>query len=316
MVAEEYPCYIQVADSAESDNVIELPTESDGRISLTTIKAQFPDAIGLRFRSEAGNWRGVGVAGDYLEPPLDGWGSSTYVIAVKKAEKRKMESSSDDLPESKKNLSGDLIVLGLPYAATLDEVRDYFAAFGELASCELKVDPQTKKSKGFGFIRFTEEEVTEKVLASSHTLAGRTIEVAFPTKSKPGKGPPSKLFVGRVPKGTTEDELRECFSKFGPLSDVYIPHNFRGFGFVKFTNVEDAEEASKATHVLKGAFLNVMAPDPKGTERAPRQKENVLKSTNMNNFLQNNLKLQQLQMQQIQQLQQQLQNKGGYSKRR
>jgi RNA-binding protein Musashi len=48
------------------------------------------------------------------------------------------------------------------------------------------------------------------------------------------------VFVGRLPADTTEGDLRDYFSTFGPLEDVYIPKaphsaQHRGFGFVTFT---------------------------------------------------------------------------------
>lgn len=280
MVAEEYPCYVQIGESPDSDNVIELPTECDGRILLTTIKAQFPDAIGLKFKSESGNWRGVGVSEGSLEPPIDGWGPNSYYIAVKKAGKRKMETHTVAVPEVKKNLLSDFIVLGLPYSTTEVDLKQYFETFGEVANCEVKMNPQTSKSRGFGFVRFTDEEVSQRVLDSPHTLAGRRIEVSFPAKSRGGKASPTKLFVGRLPKETTLEELSNCFSAYGPLVDVYIPNNFRGFGFVKYANVEDADKALKATHQLKGSFLNVMVPDPKSADnKESTQQKNNAKNT-------------------------------------
>lgn len=48
---------------------------------------------------------------------------------------------------------------------------------------------------------------------------------------------------------TTERDLREVFSKYGPIADVSIVYDqqsrrSRGFAFVYFENVEDAKEVS------------------------------------------------------------------------
>ena len=61
---------------------------------------------------------------------------------------------------------------------------------------------------------------------------------------------PTKLFVGRLPNGTTTEELREHFQTYGPLKDVYIPKNFRGFGFVTFGSRASANQALTETHQL------------------------------------------------------------------
>lgn len=55
---------------------------------------------------------------------------------------------------------------------------------------------------------------------------------------------------------TTERDLREVFSKYGPIADVSIVYDqqsrrSRGFAFVYFENVEDAKEVGWGT-VLYG----------------------------------------------------------------
>lgn len=54
---------------------------------------------------------------------------------------------------------------------------------------------------------------------------------------------------------TTERDLREVFSKYGPIADVSIVYDqqsrrSRGFAFVYFENVDDAKEVSKYLLVL------------------------------------------------------------------
>lgn len=51
---------------------------------------------------------------------------------------------------------------------------------------------------------------------------------------------------------TTERDLREVFSKYGPLADVNIVYDqqsrrSRGFAFVYFENCEDSKEVSRIT---------------------------------------------------------------------
>lgn len=54
----------------------------------------------------------------------------------------------------------------------------------------------------------------------------------------PRNGP--RLFVGKLPKGTNQQDLRNHFSKFGFVMDVFIPRaknnkkEHRGFGFVTY----------------------------------------------------------------------------------
>ena len=81
MAVETYPCYIRVRGSDESEGLVEVPTESNGTMMLSTLVGQFPKAIGLRFKSESGGWRGVAISEEELfQIPLAGWGSTEYNV--------------------------------------------------------------------------------------------------------------------------------------------------------------------------------------------------------------------------------------------
>ncbi|HIE85143.1 MAG TPA: hypothetical protein EYQ00_15460 [Dehalococcoidia bacterium] len=61
----------------EGDEPIEIPTESDGTILLTSVTAQFPGVTGLKFRNPATQTlRGIRLVDNHLYPPDadEGWG--------------------------------------------------------------------------------------------------------------------------------------------------------------------------------------------------------------------------------------------------
>jgi RNA recognition motif-containing protein len=67
-----------------------------------------------------------------------------------------------------------------------------------------------------------------------------------------------KLYVGSLPFSTTEEELHELFSSFGPIASVRIVTDkftgmSKGFGFVE---MENADDARKAVEGLNGKALN------------------------------------------------------------
>ena len=53
--------YIQIAD-IDYDQIIEMPCETDGGLLLSTLVGQFPGAVGLRYQSENGSWRGLKIS--------------------------------------------------------------------------------------------------------------------------------------------------------------------------------------------------------------------------------------------------------------
>eukprot|EP01035_Chromulina_nebulosa_P023517 gene23517-30487_t len=66
------------------------------------------------------------------------------------------------------------------------------------------------------------------------------------------------LKVDNISFRTTTDSLREKFSHYGDVGDVYIPRNYstnepRGFAFVRFVDKRDAEDAQRA---LDGADID------------------------------------------------------------
>lgn len=72
--------------------------------------------------------------------------------------------------------------------------------------------------------------------------------------------PNSCLGVFGLSLYTTERDLREVFSKYGPLADVNIVYDqqsrrSRGFAFVYFENSEDSKEVRKAVILEKVSHL-------------------------------------------------------------
>lgn len=72
--------------------------------------------------------------------------------------------------------------------------------------------------------------------------------------------PNSCLGVFGLSLYTTERDLREVFSKYGPLADVNIVYDqqsrrSRGFAFVYFENSEDSKEVRKTVIMEEASHL-------------------------------------------------------------
>ena len=66
-----------------------------------------------------------------------------------------------------------LYVKNLDWNITEEQVKEYFAQFGEIASIKLPLD-KFKRRRGFAFIEFTHEGDAEKAIATAngHSIAG------------------------------------------------------------------------------------------------------------------------------------------------
>ena len=80
----------------------------------------------------------------------------------------------------------------------------------------------------------------------------------------------SKLYVGNLSFKTTEDALRDAFSQFGNVTDVYVATDRetgrpRGFAFVTFSTAEESKLAIEKMHGvdLDGRAITVNEARPK-----------------------------------------------------
>merc|ERR1719427_293786 len=276
--------------SDENEEAVEVSTETDGTLLLSSVAAQFPGTTGLKYRNPGTNTlRGVRLQGEVMFPPSEeGWGLYTYMCVTVKTEprlKRKTEADRDmysknikvdsEMDDDGPEKAHDLIILGLPWKTTEDDLREYFEPFGHLCMIQLKRKPGTGDSKGFGFIRFTEKEAEQKVLQQRHMIDGRWCDIKIPDsqdrKNGTGKDKSScKIFVGRVTESLTKEDLREHFNSFGFVTDVYIPTPFRQFAFVQFSESRVAQSLLGKEHLIKGVSVKIGEATPKSREAGAR----------------------------------------------
>uniref|UniRef100_A0A915HXT4 RRM domain-containing protein n=1 Tax=Romanomermis culicivorax TaxID=13658 RepID=A0A915HXT4_ROMCU len=236
------PTYIKVIDE-ENDEPIEIPIENDGLLLLSTLAAQYPGASGIKFRTSSGAFR------ENTKRKMDDHVDASGATKLKKLERKKCS---------------DLIVLGLPYKTTEDEVREYFEQFGEVLVAQVKKDAKTNRSKGFGFIRFADYDSQVTALSQKHNIDGRWCDVKIPNSKFDTANPVDrKIFVGRINESVTVEDLREHFVQFGDVIDVFIPKPFRGFGFVTFSEPEIAASLCGEDYIVKGCSIHVSQAVPK-----------------------------------------------------
>lgn len=78
--------YIRVAED-ENEEPMEIPSEDDGTVLLSSVAAQFPGACGLRYRNpESQCMRGVRLLEGVLHAPENDWGNLVYVVNYPKGE--------------------------------------------------------------------------------------------------------------------------------------------------------------------------------------------------------------------------------------
>lgn len=270
----------------ETEEPIEIPTEPDGTLLLSSVTAQFPGTTGLKYRNpDTNSFRGIRCTDNVMFAPNDdGWMSHTFVCVKPKVESPKLKRKSEqdgqlysknikvDDDDEDDDKTSDLIVLGLPWKTSEDDVKKYFEEFGEVLMVQLKKRPGTGESRGYGFVRFADKEVEEKVLLQRHMIDGRWCDIKVPdSKQQEGRGrrddkASCKIFVGRVSETLSADDLKEHFETFGQVTDVYIPTPHRQFAFVQFSESKAAMSLHGKDHIIKGVSVKIGEAAPKGRE--------------------------------------------------
>ena len=62
-------------------------------------------------------------------------------------------------------------------------LREYFSKYGEIQSCVLKTDQETGRSRGFGFVVFSDPSSVDKVRQFSHSLLTLIFQSTFNSTS-------------------------------------------------------------------------------------------------------------------------------------
>ncbi|MET0392555.1 MAG: RNA-binding protein, partial [Chitinophagaceae bacterium] len=74
----------------------------------------------------------------------------------------------------------NIYVSNLSYAVQDEDLREFFAEYGEVSSAKVIMDKYTNRSKGFGFVEMPDDAAAEKAIAEldGGMVDGRAIRVA------------------------------------------------------------------------------------------------------------------------------------------
>lgn len=147
-------------------------------------------------------------------------------------------------------------------------LRDAFAPFGEISDCRVVRDPQTLKSKGYGFVSFTKKVEAENAIAlmNGQWLGSRSIRTNWATRKPPtsrndanskpltfdevyNQSSPTNctVYCGGIASGLSEELLQKTFSHFGSIQEIRIFKD-KGYAFIRFSTKESAAHAIVAVH--------------------------------------------------------------------
>jgi len=176
-----------------------------------------------------------------------------------------------------------MFVGGLNKYTTDEAFFEYFGQFGNMEDKVIIKDPQSKLSRGFGFITYDCSDAVEKVFqARPHTIDNKTLDCkrAMPREfnSSAAHAKVTKLFVGGVGPDLTPEDLQEYIESRHPtsvgtidkidfLKDKTTEQN-KGFGFLECSSTDFADRLtiSEQHFNLKGKKMGIKKAEPKPGE--------------------------------------------------
>ncbi|CAL9747896.1 unnamed protein product [Musa acuminata subsp. burmannicoides] len=137
----------------------------------------------------------------------------------------------------------------------------FVTKYSSVKGAKVVVDAHTGRSKGYGFVRFGDENEKKLAITEMNGVYCSTrpmrVGLATPKRFSGGFGPNgasaagsqtdmdsanTTVFVGGLDPDVNEDDLKEAFSRYGEVASVKIPVG-KQCGFVLFVHRNNAEEA-------------------------------------------------------------------------
>uniref|UniRef100_A0A2P2IBI9 Nucleolysin TIAR-like n=1 Tax=Hirondellea gigas TaxID=1518452 RepID=A0A2P2IBI9_9CRUS len=173
-------------------------------------------------------------------------------------------------------------------------LREAFQVFGEISDCKVVKDPQTFKSRGYGFVVFVKRYDAEVSIQNMNGqwLGRKMIKARWATRklqsitqeSKPEQtsldydevfnqttGTNTTVFCGGLKQDITEETLQQAFHSYGPIDKIKI-FKEKGYAFIKYTCKEHACQAIVVQHnsSLNGQTIRCSWGKDTGPEGVPQ----------------------------------------------
>lgn len=183
-----------------------------------------------------------------------------------------------------------LFVGGLKKDTSDETLKEYFLAYGELSDCVVIRESNTKTSRGFGYVTFSNKDdilavLRDKKEKGPHSIDGKEVEVkrAIPRddSSSTAHLKTKKIFIGGLADEATADDIKQALADEirGTLPtnvDLIMKKNddgtpstrHRGFCFVEFEDEDIVDELCCIKKVnISGKVVEIKKAEPKDKDK-------------------------------------------------
>jgi len=179
---------------------------------------------------------------------------------------------------------------GLSYKTDDDTLKAYFAKYGDLVDHVVMKDPQSGRSRGFGFVTYSDSFMVDELMRNRpHIIDGRQVEPKRATprerdnknlgRNDSGRSEVQitvkKLFIGGLKDNISDDDLKAYFGNYGSVVEAVVMKDkettkSRGFGFVSFDDYDPVDKIIlEKNHTINGLTVHVQKALPKDFEKGP-----------------------------------------------
>lgn len=146
-----------------------------------------------------------------------------------------------------------MFIGGLTYSTTDESLKEYYSQWGEIVDCVVMRDATTKRSRGFGFVTYSDPSQLDDAMNNRpHVIDGKQVEPKRAVPREFSNKPENhmsvkKLYVSGIKDDHDEEMLREYFTQFGEVDEVDIitdkgTGKKRGFAFVVFRDYDPVDK--------------------------------------------------------------------------
>uniref|UniRef100_A0A6G1SKT7 Heterogeneous nuclear ribonucleoprotein 87F n=1 Tax=Aceria tosichella TaxID=561515 RepID=A0A6G1SKT7_9ACAR len=187
------------------------------------------------------------------------------------------QNSSEEKEQERK-----LFIGGLDYKTSEDTLKKHFGRFGDVIDCVVMREPQSRRSRGFGFVIYANSSMVDKAqLARPHEVDGRQVQSKRAISREDSGNPEAqatvkKLYLGGLSDDTEESELRDYFKAFGNIVNITIAVHHdtgkrRGFAFVEYDDYDPVDKiVLKKYHMIRDKKVQAKKAIPKNEMDARR----------------------------------------------
>jgi len=160
--------------------------------------------------------------------------------------------------DAQRTENASLFVGGLKPSVKRTDIVAHFNQYGEVKNVNMGKLPSGISNRGFAFVKFSDAQTVELVLAEKQFIMGREVECRLSYGKKYNQvdmeiNSKRKLYVSDLSNEDKNEDLQNYFARFGKIDQAYIiyyPNTTisKCFGYVEFKKEGSATKALNAKH--------------------------------------------------------------------